>query len=85
MMPEGETWGNTRVVKLEYQSPHEGEEDYWQAVKNLVTGDNLEWEEEGFLEFRGPQGIRYRLTTNEVGCHATIHPVRNWTSRRPGR
>ena len=86
-MPDGEEWGDTgdRTVTLEYLSPHSGEKS-WRTVKNPKTREiEVCWDDEGFLEFRGSQGILYKLRTTLKGCHATIHPVRTWVSGRPGR
>lgn len=93
-MPQGEEWGDERVVTLEYLSPHDGDENNlnepnldWRPVQDPNNGDLLyEWTvNEGFIEVEGCAGILYRLHTTVAGCQASKWPVRNWVSGRPGR
>ena len=40
-MPQGETWANDRTLKLQYKSPHEGDEDDWRDVNIIETSVNV--------------------------------------------
>ena len=86
MLPQGETWPDGAEVVLQFESPHDDEEDFWQDILDPKTQERVAcWANTGFVPFNGSPGIRYRLKATETGFNGTIKAIRSWVSSRPGR
>lgn len=81
------TGAGTFKVELQFRSPNTTPP----AADRWIPWETIE--QEGIIEGEGIQGVLYRMVSVEVsstvpaktGVHASVWPIRNWISSRPGR